>query len=624
MTKKFKYMLLGIMLLSNIVYSSHDLVRPHKQLMPLIEDKKDSLKTHPTTAVSNEKYLIPSNLYIKYKAEKSTINTGGEHISLQEIDALRKRWFGVDIGQKSDYSEIEKEYIYNKKIIKVCTNPNWTPIEFLEDNKPQGISIDTLEIVAKDINLALKYIKTTSWSQSQEFLKQRKCDILPAAIKTKKRELYANFTKPYLKYDLAIITKNDKPLVTNIESIIDKTMSRKKGSGLITKLKSKYPNITIKETYGYQDAISDVSYGNVYFTITTLPVFSYYKNKSNLTNLQVAGYSKMKYNLSIAVRKDDKLLLSILNKALNKVDLSTQTLIFEKWTKKQVEFQADYRLLWQLAIVSLIIIIIILFFTIKQKRLNKKIQQLNIELEERVKEAIEETQKKEQLLRQQSRFAQMGEMISMIAHQWRQPLAAISSTSASINLKTKLNKLDKDTALELSNKISNYSQHLSSTINDFREFFRENKEKKDTTYDELIQSVLRIIETSIINKNIILNKEFDSETIFSTYPNELKQVILNLIKNAEDALLDKNIENPQITIKTHKEVLTISDNAGGVSEDIIDKIFDPYFSTKTKKDGTGLGLYMSKTIIEEHCSGSLTLVNDQYGAQFKIVLKGLK
>ena len=189
MTKKFKYMLLGIMLLSNIVYSSHDLVRPHKQLMPLIEDKKDSLKTHPTTAVSNEKYLIPSNLYIKYKAEKSTINTGGEHISLQEIDALRKRWFGVDIGQKSDYSEIEKEYIYNKKIIKVCTNPNWTPIEFLEDNKPQGISIDTLEIVAKDINLALKYIKTASWSQSQEFLKQRKCDILPAAIKTKERAI---------------------------------------------------------------------------------------------------------------------------------------------------------------------------------------------------------------------------------------------------------------------------------------------------------------------------------------------------------------------------------------------------------------------------------------------------
>ncbi len=580
----------------------------------------------PTNFVKDKKYLVQLRIGTSKKDRilKDILNKAQELITTQEMNILKQKWFGVEIGQKDIFTAKERQYLHNKKIIRVCTNPNWTPIEFIENDKPQGISIDNLEIVAKNTQLTLKYIKTSSWSQSQEFLKQKKCDILPAAIKTKKRETYANFTEPYLKYDLAIITKSDKPLVTNIESIIDKTMSRKKGSGLIAKLKSKYPKITIKETYGYQDAISDVSDGNVYFTITTLPVFSYYKNKSNLTNLQVAGYSKMKYNLSIAVRKDDTILLNILNKALSEIDLSTQTLIFEKWTKKQVEFQADYRLLWQLAIISLIIIIIILFFTLKQKRLNMKIQQLNIELEEKVKKAIKETQKKEQLLRQQSRFAQMGEMISMIAHQWRQPLAAISSTSATINLKTKLNKLDKDTALELSSKISNYSQHLSSTINDFREFFRENKEKKDTTYNELIESVLVIIETSIINKNITLNKNLNSSTIFRTYPNELKQVILNLIKNAEDILLEKEIENPVINIITHGDVLTISDNAGGISEDIVDKIFDPYFSTKNKKDGTGLGLYMSKTIIEEHCNGSLTVSNNRYGAEFKIVLEGFK
>ena len=580
----------------------------------------------PTNFVKDSKYLAQLRIGTskKNRVLKNILNKAQKLITTQEMNALKQKWFGVDIGQKNSFTAKEKHYLNNKKIIKVCTNPNWTPIEFTENNKPQGISIDNLEIVAKDTQLTLKYIITSSWSQSQEFLKQKKCDILPAAIRTKKRETYANFTEPYLKYDLAIITKNDKPLVTNIESIIYKTMSRKKGSGLIAKLKSKYPKISIKETYGYQDAISDVSDGNVYFTITTLPVFSYYKNKSNLTNLQVAGYSKMKYNLSIAVRKDDITLLNILNKALNKIDLSTQTLIFEKWTKKQVRFQADYRLLWQLAIVSLIIIIIILFFILKQKRLNMKIQQLNIELEERVKKAIKETQKKEQLLRQQSRFAQMGEMISMIAHQWRQPLAAISSTSATINLKTKLNKLDKDTALELSSKISSYSQHLSSTINDFREFFRENKEKKETTYNELIESVLGIIETSIINKNIVLNKSLNSNSIFNTYPNELKQVILNLIKNAEDILLEKEIENPEINIKTHDNLLIISDNAGGIPKDIIDKIFDPYFSTKINKDGTGLGLYMSKTIIEEHCNGSLSVVNNGYGAEFTIVLKGLK
>jgi C4-dicarboxylate-specific signal transduction histidine kinase len=108
--------------------------------------------------------------------------------------------------------------------------------------------------------------------------------------------------------------------------------------------------------------------------------------------------------------------------------------------------------------------------------------------------------------------------------------------------------------------------------------------------------------------------------VFHTYPNEIKQVILNLLKNAEDILLEKEIENPTITINTYDNILIVKDNAGGVPDDIIGKIFDPYFSTKTKKDRTGLGLYMSKTIIEDHCGGSLSVSNDNNGAIFKIEL----
>ncbi len=226
----------------------------------------------------------------------------------------------------------------------------------------------------------------------------------------------------------------------------------------------------------------------------------------------------------------------------------------------------------------------------------------------------------DKIIKQQSKLAQMGEMISMIAHQWRQPLSAIGSTSSAINLKAKLNKLDKDTAIELSSNISEYSQHLSSTIDDFREFFKVDKEKETISYNQLIQSVLNIVETSIVNKNIKLVKELNCEDTFTTYTNEIKQVILNILKNAEDILLENNIENPVIKIETQCGVLTISDNGGGIPEDIIDKIFDPYFSTKLEKNGTGLGLYMSKTIIEEHCNGELTASNDKDGAVFKIVL----
>jgi len=267
-----------------------------------------------------------------------------------------------------------------------------------------------------------------------------------------------------------------------------------------------------------------------------------------------------------------------------------------------------------------IFIIMIWFGYIDHKRL-KEILSFNEKLEKTVKEEVEKNRQKDQQIIQQSRLAQMGEMISMIAHQWRQPLAAISSTSAGLKLKAQLNKLDNKTTIELTSRISDYSQHLSSTIDDFREFFKTNKEKKETQYTSVIKSVMDIVKISIANKGIELVEELESEVRFNTYPNELKQVVLNLIKNAEDILLDKKIEGAKIIIKTVGNKLIVSDNGGGIPEDIIDKIFDPYFSTKTKKDGTGLGLYMSKTIIEDHCGGKLTVSNNEDGAVFQIELK---
>jgi len=227
---------------------------------------------------------------------------------------------------------------------------------------------------------------------------------------------------------------------------------------------------------------------------------------------------------------------------------------------------------------------------------------------------------KEKTIEQQSRLAQMGEMISMIAHQWRQPLAAISSTSGAISIKAQQDKLDSSTAIKLSDNISQYSQHLSTTIDDFRNFFKADKQMAKTTYTEIVDSILGIIESSILSQEIEIDKVLNSTVVFDTYANETKQVVLNLIKNAEDVLIEKETKNPKISIHTVGNVLTIRDNAGGIPDSIIDRIFDPYFSTKTKKDGTGLGLYMSKTIIEDHCGGELSVYNDTDGAVFTIKL----
>ncbi|RLA76352.1 MAG: hypothetical protein DRG78_19180 [Epsilonproteobacteria bacterium] len=245
-----------------------------------------------------------------------------------------------------------------------------------------------------------------------------------------------------------------------------------------------------------------------------------------------------------------------------------------------------------------------------------------------LREELQKSQEKDKAMLQQSKLAQMGEMIAMIAHQWRQPLTAISSISSDLYMKIMLKNYDESYFNLKLEKIDDLSQHLSKTIDDFRGFYKEDKEKIEIKFCDIVNGALSIVASSIETKNIKLITEFTCQKKISTYPNELRQVILNFIKNAEDILIEKKITNAYIHIKTFDKdrfsYLEVKDNADGVPLDIIDKIFDPYFSTKTQKDGTGLGLYMSKTIIEDHCEGMISVFNDNSGAIFQIKIPNIE
>ncbi len=245
----------------------------------------------------------------------------------------------------------------------------------------------------------------------------------------------------------------------------------------------------------------------------------------------------------------------------------------------------------------------------KVREKTKELEELNKSLEERVHREIEKNMQQQQAMVQQSRLAQMGEMLSMIAHQWRQPLTAISSVATSLTLKVMLDEYDKKFFEEELEKITDFSQHLSATIDDFRGFFKEVKEKKVTTLENIANSTLGIVSASINTKGIKIVKDYNCNEYIKTYTNEVKQVVLNLIKNSEEAIIENEIENGIIRLKTYKDeeyaYLEVIDNGGGIPDDVLKKIFMPYFTTKEKMDGTGLGLYMSKTIIEEHCGGKL-------------------
>jgi len=544
------------------------------------------------------------------------------NVTAQELEILKNKWFGLNNKSTNIFTKKQENYLKKKKELRICTNPNWRPIEFIDNGIPKGISIDIINLITKKLNLDTKYIKTNSWIQSQEYFKNNKCDILVSAIKTKQRDKYANFTRPYLSYNLAIVTQNNKPLVNNIKNIIENKMSRKKGSGLIQTLEEKYPNINILKTNSYKESFEMVQDGDVYFTMATLPILSYYRKKYNFDNLQIAGYSKLKLDLRIAVNKNDKELLVILDEMLRLLPQDNIDIINKKWTSQEVIKVVDYTIVWTIVLISIIIISLIVIAYISQYKLKQNIKKLNNSLEEKVKYEIQKNSEKEKMMLHQSRLAQMGEVISMIAHQWRQPLNSLSMLNQSILLKYSINKLD-DQFLEYF-KINSKQQIdlMSNTIDDFRDFFKPEKEKSNFCINEIIKNTIDIVNPVLLKDKIEIKSNLQKDIFMNGYPNEFGQAVLNIINNAKDALIENNIKDKKIEIKLLMEnnniILAISDNAKGIPKNIIDNIFDPYFSTKNEKNGTGLGLYMTKIILENHMDGKIMVENKNDGAIFSI------
>jgi len=258
----------------------------------------------------------------------------------------------------------------------------------------------------------------------------------------------------------------------------------------------------------------------------------------------------------------------------------------------------------------------------KVEEKTEKLQHLNTHLENEILEQVNSIREKDQYIISQSRLAAMGEMVGNIAHQWRQPLNALGLIQQKIKLLQDREQLD-DTKLDVNIKKSMLLiDSMSTTIDDFRDFFHPNKEKSMFSIAETIQKAFLMVESSFEDNNIryTLNNLDDSLMLYG-HQNELSQVLLNLLSNARDTLVDKAQKNAHVILRVDKdgEYITIScsDNGGGVSESIISKIFDPYFTTK-EKNGTGLGLYMSKMIIEDNMDGKLEVSNIDEGACFII------
>jgi len=248
----------------------------------------------------------------------------------------------------------------------------------------------------------------------------------------------------------------------------------------------------------------------------------------------------------------------------------------------------------------------------------------NKKLTREIKFVKEQSHIKDEIVIQQSKMASMGEMINNIAHQWRQPLMEISSLLMNIEAKIKIQgAVSNEDIFETINKSNDVIKFMSNTIEDFRNFFATDKQSESFYIAHKISSILSIMKTVLSTHKIKVNVVLKDNLKIDGLKNEYAQVLLNIISNAKDVLVANDVEKPEITIRLLKKdgrsVLEIEDNGGGIPLSPLDKVFEPFFTYK-KKNGTGIGLFMSKLIIENNMDGELNVRNTMKGACFSIVI----
>ncbi|WP_428024032.1 ABC transporter substrate-binding protein [Arcobacter sp.] len=536
----------------------------------------------------------------------------------------------------------EKLYLKDNHHFKICVIPNIKPYSYFENNDFKGFISDYFKIIEEKTGIEFEVIKRDSFKDSLSAFKNKQCDIHTALTKTEDRLKFANFTKSHVNIPFILISKQDFPFIESLSTLKNKKIGIMSSYNISKKLKEKYPNIEFIDVKSLDEGIKKVTNKQLDGHIDLLYTSLYKLYENNNTKLKVSNKLDIDVDLAVAVRNDNEKLFEIINKAVNDIDEKKIDELLKSWVNVEYKKNTDYTLLWIILALAGIIFLALLY---RQKILNKmnislnkivkekteELVKINSNLEQRIKEEVEENLRKDMLLQRQAKMASMGEMLENIAHQWRQPLSVISTGASGIRIKKEINDLDDKFLFDTLESIINSSTYLSQTIDDFRYFFKPDKEKRRFCIKDCFEKSLNILSSKFNNKNIKIIKNINKFDVLG-HQSELIQVFINILNNAKDALEQSQYEKKLIFVDIlkleNKILIKIKDNAGGIDLKPLDKIFEPYFTTKHKSQGTGIGLYMVDQIISKHMNGLIEVSNIKYtyeqakykGALFTITL----
>lgn len=520
----------------------------------------------------------------------------------------------------------EEKYLKEKNFINMCVIPAALPYSDVKDGEFVGFISDYMKIIENKINTKIKFVPTSIWSESLEFIKDKKCDFIASAIKTEEREDFLSFTKPYINMPLVLSTRSDISFIDDISTLTNRTISIVDKYAIFEELQNKYKNITFIAVKNTEEGFSKVLKGEIFGHIDFMPISWHKIQTKYISKISISSKVDEKVDLAIAVNKDEQVLFEILNKAVISIDEYSKNELLNKWVVQNNENKFSYTLFFQILFVVILILAAVLYRQLLLNKLNKRLKnvidlktkqlrKVNRKLELRVKKEVEENLKKDRLLSQQQKMISMGQMIENIAHQWRQPLSVITTSASAVKLKKQLNILEEEYLIDSLDSIVNTSKYLSDTIDDFRYFFKPQKDKEIFDLKKCIKKSISLIAANLNSNSIQLNYNETNAKIYG-YESELIQVFINVFNNSKDALIQ--IENEErllfidLSNNTKQVIIKIYDNAGGVCDTILDNIFEPYFTTKHQYQGTGIGLYMSQQIISKHMNGSITISNYEF------------
>ena len=311
------------------------------------------------------KYILLSCCFLLNLYSNNSLSYNLEKINFQEE---KLETFAYETKENNlNLTQEQKEYLKDKKELKLCVDPNWLPLEKIENNEHIGITSDFFKLISQMIETPISLVETKEWTESLEKIKRRECDILSLAEKTPSREKYLNFTKPYFSAPLVIVTKVGVPFVDNLNSIKEKSLAIVKDYSMEELLKNKYPGINLIEVKSIYEGLAYVQQDKVSGFLDNSLVINYEIQKNNMKDIAITGQFEDTYYLSIASRNDEAILNEILEKALLSIDGNTKTNLINKWKNIKYQVETDYKLVLEILFFGISIIVLFIYWNLKLK-----------------------------------------------------------------------------------------------------------------------------------------------------------------------------------------------------------------------------------------------------------------